>query len=237
MLYNGVQQTVSAHLQDAAGEVLSASDEALLESLANAWREHKVTMVMIRDILMYMVRLRRVPCAHTGVMSAFRPLGPRYPAHGACGGPCGAGGREPHSLPAPAQDRTFVPSHKKLLVYDMGLDTFRSIVLFHNDVLPRAQREILAAIARERRGELVDRDLLRDLLAMFVELGINSREVYENHFEAQFLEETQRFYRQEAAAFIASNTCPDYLRKVEERIAEEQVRPTPRRTPSLFAPH
>lgn len=99
MLYNGVQQTVSAHLQEAAGEVISASDEALLESLANAWREHKVTMVMIRDILMYMVRPRRAMCARSGAGPALLPHMPRRPASGARGGGCGVGESRPSRAP------------------------------------------------------------------------------------------------------------------------------------------
>ena len=59
---------------------------------------------------------------------------------------------------------------------------------------------------------------------MLTDLGIDSNAVYEDDFEAAFLEETRQFYRTESAQYIATNTCPDYLRKVEERLAEEALR-------------
>ena len=51
---------------------------------------------------------------------------------------------------------------------------------------------------------------------MLVDLGINSREVYENDFEKAFLSESATFYRQESQEFINSNCCADYMRKVEQ---------------------
>lgn len=56
MLYDGVQEEVRQHLLGVAQVVASNPDETLLQALGHKWRLHKVTMVMIRDILMYMVR-------------------------------------------------------------------------------------------------------------------------------------------------------------------------------------
>ena len=50
---------------------------------------------------------------------------------------------------------------------------------------------------------------------------MNSRRVYEKYFEEAFLESTATFYRIESQEFIASNSCPDYMRKVEARRQEE----------------
>ena len=58
MLYDGVQEEVKTHLLAVAQIVATNPDETLLQSLGQKWRLHKVTMVMIRDILMYMVRAR-----------------------------------------------------------------------------------------------------------------------------------------------------------------------------------
>jgi cullin 3 len=55
-LYNGLTETVRAHLLSMAGEVDSTNDAEFLEVLNKKWSEHKLSMMMIRDILMYMVR-------------------------------------------------------------------------------------------------------------------------------------------------------------------------------------
>lgn len=55
-LYNGLAETVRAHLAKAAGEIDAANDAEFLEMISGKWAGHKLSMVMIRDILMYMDR-------------------------------------------------------------------------------------------------------------------------------------------------------------------------------------
>jgi cullin 3 len=55
MLYNGLKQAVNEHLQEVANQVSNAVDENFLTELNKAWSDHKISMLMIRDILMYMV--------------------------------------------------------------------------------------------------------------------------------------------------------------------------------------
>lgn len=54
-LYEGLRSTVLEHLQEVANQVASAVDEEFLSELNKAWSDHKISMLMIRDILMYMV--------------------------------------------------------------------------------------------------------------------------------------------------------------------------------------
>lgn len=54
-LYEGLKEVVNLHLKDVAEKVASANDLKFLDSLNEAWSDHKISMLMIRDILMYMV--------------------------------------------------------------------------------------------------------------------------------------------------------------------------------------
>eukprot|EP00889_Picochlorum_renovo_P001901 jgi/Picre1/28931/NNA_004326.t1 len=83
---------------------------------------------------------------------------------------------------------------------------------------------LLAQMEKDREGEIVDTDLLRDTLAIFQEVGMGSMEAYENDFEVYMLQSTQKYYRKCATAWIAEDTTPDYLRKAEARLLEEEVR-------------
>lgn len=56
-LYNGLTETITQHLQAVAAEVQAANDEQFLPELKDKWDKHKLSSIMIRDILMYMVRL------------------------------------------------------------------------------------------------------------------------------------------------------------------------------------
>ena len=64
LLYDGVRDRLASHLRSSGGRLVRLArdgdavegDYRLLEEAACAWREHRVTMVMVRDIFMYMDR-------------------------------------------------------------------------------------------------------------------------------------------------------------------------------------
>jgi len=175
LLYNGVQGVVADHLKSVAQSCVDCPDDRLLEELKKQWDDHKTTMVMIRDILMYM-------------------------------------------------DRNFVSQYKKVPVYEMGLIIFRENVSGHTRVRTRLLTLMLENIAAERRGEQVDRILLKHTVNMLVELGVQGKNVYRECFEDQFLDHTRKFYQDESVQYISQNTCSDYLKKAERRIREEKAR-------------
>jgi cullin 3 len=50
---------------------------------------------------------------------------------------------------------------------------------------------------------------------MLADLGVDGMTVYEDDFEADFLETTRAFYHSESIDYLALNTCPDYLAKAD----------------------
>jgi len=175
LLYNGVHKVVTDHLKKVAISVIESHDDRLLEELKAQWDDHKTTMVMIRDILMYM-------------------------------------------------DRNFVNQYKKIPVYEMGLIIFREHVSGHQRVKDRLLKIMLATIASERGGEHIDFLLLKHTVTMLVDLSVQGRSVYKECFEDPYLADARRFYAAESGQYIATNTCPDFLRKADKRIHEEKHR-------------
>jgi cullin 3 len=56
-LYNGLREVVREHLESKVRrDVLDSLNNNFLQTLGEAWSDHQTSMVMIRDILMYMVR-------------------------------------------------------------------------------------------------------------------------------------------------------------------------------------
>ena len=121
-------------------------------------------------------------------------------------------------------DRTYVTQHKKVPVYKLSLHIFRDVIIYHPGVRDRLRTILLDNIANERNGYLVDRDQMKSTLAMLVDLGVDGLGVYEEEFERHFLDTTRIFYRQESTEFLSQNTCPDYMWKAEQRLAEEAQR-------------
>jgi len=174
-LYQGLQDVVDEHLTSVAKGVAAAPDHNFLTSLNEAWSEHERSMIMIRDILMYM-------------------------------------------------DRVYVGQVGVLPVYDLGLVIFQCNVARNPIIKERLLRTLLDLIHKERTGELINRSLVKSITQMLVDLGVNNRQVYEEDFETPFLEATREFYYVESQEFIASNSCPDYMRKAENRRREELER-------------
>merc|ERR1719433_2221195 len=77
---------------------------------------------------------------------------------------------------------------------------------------------------RERRGEVIDRLAVRNACQMLMMLGIDSRRVYEEDFETQFLKQSAEFFQSESQRFLEENCTSTYIRKVEARIREESER-------------
>ncbi|RRT63184.1 hypothetical protein B296_00006856 [Ensete ventricosum] len=71
-------------------------------------------------------------------------------------------------------------------------------------------------IDQEREGEQIDRALLKNVLDIFVEIGLGNMECYENDFEADLLQDTAAYYSRKASNWILEDSCPDYMLKVDD---------------------
>jgi cullin 3 len=56
LLYDGVSDKISTHLLTTVERLQGVPDSTLLEEIAKVWTEHQITLIMVRDILMYMDR-------------------------------------------------------------------------------------------------------------------------------------------------------------------------------------
>jgi len=121
-------------------------------------------------------------------------------------------------------DRVYVPNHAVLPVYDLGLTLFRDNIVRNPRNADRLLNTMLTMIEKERNGEVINRSLLKSITQMLIDLGVNTRSVYEEDFESKFLVQSSQFYKLESQEFIASNSCSDYMKKVERRLKEETSR-------------
>lgn len=90
---------------------------------------------------------------------------------------------------------------------------------------------LLKLINEERDGGSIDEDFVRQVVFSYVELGVNedasskdNLTEYNAAFESLFLLDTYRFYKNESELFLKHNSVTDYIRKVEQRLAEEEQR-------------
>mmetsp|Transcript_51346 Transcript_51346/g.125176 ORF Transcript_51346/g.125176 Transcript_51346/m.125176 type:complete len:748 (+) Transcript_51346:224-2467(+) len=171
-LYNSVEELLKKRSEEICAVVEKETDQTFLSKLKTQWLDHKRSLRMIRDILMYM-------------------------------------------------DRTYVKQTQKKLVYDMGVALFCRYCVREPKIKQRLCDLLLSLIKTERDGEHVDKDLIRSSTQMLMEMG---KDVYHEDFEVPFLKASEEYYRVESEAYITANGCPEYLKKVEERLQEEAAR-------------
>ena len=72
----------------------------------------------------------------------------------------------------------------------------------YENIKAQAKGAAIRLIEKERDGELIDRTLLKNILGIFIEVGMGGMECYERDFEATLLSETSTFYKRRAALWI-----------------------------------
>ncbi|KDR84230.1 hypothetical protein GALMADRAFT_55074 [Galerina marginata CBS 339.88] len=117
-------------------------------------------------------------------------------------------------------------------VYTLALSQWKEHFFMHiqkdNSKLSSAT---LRLITQQRNGESIDQGLVKKVVDSFVSLGLDNADpnkecldVYKDQFETAFIAATETYYKKESETFLAENSVPDYLKKAEERLREEENR-------------
>lgn len=117
-------------------------------------------------------------------------------------------------------DRKYVLSDTTVMsIWDLGIDKFRHYFVSNTIVQKRTVSEILNLIEMERRGSVIEKTLVKDLLGM-----LSSLSLYRLLFEPRFFEETRHLYMVESIDNITNLDIPRYLQYVKRIIHEESER-------------
>jgi cullin 1 len=122
-------------------------------------------------------------------------------------------------------DRYFIARRSLPALKEVGLTCFRELV--YQELNGKVRDAVISLIDQEREGEQIDRALLKNVLDIFVEIGMGQMDYYENDFEAAMLKDTAAYYSQKASNWILDDSCPDYMLKAEECLKREKERVAP----------
>ncbi|XP_022760536.1 cullin-1-like isoform X4 [Durio zibethinus] len=119
-------------------------------------------------------------------------------------------------------DRYFIARRSLPPLNEVGLTCFRELV--YQELNAKVRDAVISLIDQEREGEQIDRALLKNVLDIFVEIGMGQMDYYENDFEATMLKDTAAYYSRKASNWILDDSCPDYMLKAEECLKREKDR-------------
>ncbi|GBG71174.1 hypothetical protein CBR_g8476 [Chara braunii] len=119
-------------------------------------------------------------------------------------------------------DRFFITRRSLPTLTEVGLTCFRDLV--YQEMRNNVKDAVIALIDREREGEQIDRTLLKNILDIFVEIGMGSMDAYEMDFEAAMLQDTAAYYSRKSAKWIEEDSCPGYMLKAEDCLKREKER-------------
>ncbi|KAH0738724.1 hypothetical protein KY290_037429 [Solanum tuberosum] len=119
-------------------------------------------------------------------------------------------------------DRYFIARRSLPGLHEVGLMCFRDLI--YQELNGKARDAVNVLIEQEREGEQIDRGLLKNVLDIFVGIGMGEMEYYENDFEDAMLKDTAAYYSRKASSWIVEDSCPDYMLKAEECLKKEKDR-------------
>ncbi|KAF1887345.1 hypothetical protein Lal_00040947 [Lupinus albus] len=119
-------------------------------------------------------------------------------------------------------DRYFIARRSLPALNEVGLTCFRDLV--YKELKWKVRDAVISLIDQEREGEQIDRALLKNILDIFVEIGMGQMDHYETDFEDVMLEDTSAYYSRKASNWILEDSCPGYMLKAEECLKREKDR-------------
>ncbi|XP_024168873.1 cullin-1 [Rosa chinensis] len=119
-------------------------------------------------------------------------------------------------------DRYFITRRSLPSLNEVALISFRDLV--YHEVNANARVAVIDLICKEREGEQIDRELVKNVVDMFVEIGNGKMDAYEKDLEAHMLENTGDYYSLKASSWVLEYSSPDYMLKVDECLRMERER-------------
>ncbi|KAL3632108.1 Cullin-1 [Castilleja foliolosa] len=105
-------------------------------------------------------------------------------------------------------DRFLVPKKSLPSLNEVGLACFRDLV--YKEINGKVRDAVISLIEQEREGEQIDRALLKNVLAIFVEIGMGKMDCYENDFEEAM--------SKRVANYLHSSSKPKLLEKEQHEL-------------------
>ena len=195
ILYDGISSKLTYHLNKTLLALHQTHTSQLLEAIVMAWKEHTITMVMIRDILMYMDRTYVVQQKRRTVYE----LGL-------------------HLFRVTIWEHPSVCKRVGTLLLD-AIASERAGITVTTSAASTSTSTGSTPFLEERN--LIKQCIM---MLIELGRADYSVAVYQQDFEVLFLCTTQEYYSNESLQYLSQTTASDYVKKATQRIEQEKER-------------
>lgn len=145
-------------------------------------------------------------------------------------------------------DRYYVKNKSK--DHDNVITLFQAALnIFKIEVVSKFKQKIKVAIidqiTKEREGQLVDRDRIKNALLTFIQVGLgdvkiqkvvteteerlvyqgtSNHDFYDHEFENDFIEDSKLYYQHTTSRWVSTLSCPEYLVAAKKALEDEENR-------------
>ena len=128
-------------------------------------------------------------------------------------------------------------------LFQAGLNIFREKIvdIYHQKI----KVAVIEQITKERDGQLIDRDRVKNAVLTFIQVGLNDVKIskvgttgdqrlvyegvsdygfYNKYFETDFLEDSKLHYQSKTSGWISSLSCPEYVQAARKALEDEEGR-------------
>ena len=119
-------------------------------------------------------------------------------------------------------DNTYFKQKLKPSFSHLGLTLFKEKVLVQGQVGHHIKEWIIVESMKNKNGEVYEKNFIKSILSMLIELGFGTFSAYEEIYESSYFAASLEFYKKEAKDKFSQLTFPEYTNFVQRRIYEEE---------------
>lgn len=118
-------------------------------------------------------------------------------------------------------ENTYFRENMKPGFYTYGISLFKSNIFVQGQIAENIKDWLINESLKNKSELVYEKNILKSIIGMLVEIGLGTIQVYSEVFECKYIEESYKYYKQEAEKKIVELGVSDYLNLVSFRLKQE----------------
>lgn len=119
-------------------------------------------------------------------------------------------------------ENTFIKEKSLQSFYDFGTILFKEKIYMDSGLGERLSGLLIDEAMKDKNGVVLDKNVVKSVIDMLIQMGLGSNLVYREVFEQKFLKGSENFYKEEAGRLIEELPVSEYLKFVDKRLEQEE---------------